>query len=66
MDKLITLCAICLLAGCTLINTNNSAIKEIVFDENAVLRTAAPSYTFIPLETRGDNLNPVICIVAFK
>ncbi|MDR1339659.1 MAG: 6-bladed beta-propeller [Prevotellaceae bacterium] len=56
MDKLITLCTICLFAGCTLINTNNSAIKEIVFDENAVLRTAAPSYTFIPLETRGDNL----------
>ncbi|MDR1120063.1 MAG: 6-bladed beta-propeller [Dysgonamonadaceae bacterium] len=58
MDKYkwLTLCTICLFAGCTHINTNNSIIKEIVFDEKAALCTTAPSYTFIPLETGNDNL----------
>lgn len=56
MNKWLTLYAVCLLAGCTCTDTDNSAVKKIVFDENAALRTACPSYTFIPLETGADNL----------
>jgi hypothetical protein len=45
-----------LFAGCTYTDTNNNAVKKIVFDENAAMRTTTPSYTFIPLETGGDHL----------
>jgi hypothetical protein len=55
-NKWLTLCAVSLFAGFTYMDTSNNTVKKIVFDEKAPLRTASPSYTFIPLETGDDNL----------
>jgi hypothetical protein len=56
MDKWLILCAVWLFAECTYIDTNDSAIKKNVFDEDAALCATSPSYTFIPLETGDDHL----------
>jgi hypothetical protein len=56
MNLRIFIIGISLFTACTNRGRDTNLCREIFFDEESELRDVSPTYRFIPLETRTDNL----------